>query len=498
MPIKFKKKCSASVVSLAVALLFAQVIEVQAASYTVNGITASSNDAGFSQPSANTLYFPTGAGVTTFTFADGRGFTITNDEQFFGNGSSRNIAGLPSGGGINAIAGLGDLSIITVRDARNNTQLFSGRYDTLTNPNFWPRPALNFTYAGGTLTVNAIGEVMQINADGTVSYSGSAGTPVLIGNFLLFSAGPSAVDTQAALQQTARKLRSAFNVSAMASNFANMNTYECNLFDSHGVCVSVGGRYTAVNSPNAETTNGVLVLGYKATPNIRIGAFVDESVSNNMPSGIQLNSRLPLMGMFGVWNQSKDGMGWQVKLANAYQSKGVDITREVFGTAEAGQGSTKLTSESYVGELSYAFNYGSSTLLRPYLAVRYTNIKQDGYTETGVTTPLTFASLSDRSTSALAGIKVNHRLVAKVNLTASLGIEQDLEHKVSGYTASGISGLTSESFSNNLNRTRPVATVGAYYELAKNQRLSAEVYYQELPFERTGSTTACVNYMIGF
>ncbi len=483
--------------ALAIGLLFGQIAQVHAVSYTINGITVSSNDSGFSQPSANTIYFPTGgADVTTFTFADGKGFTISNSEAS-GGSSSENIAGLPTGGGINAIAGFGYNSTVTVRDAINSTQLFSGNYRALTGSS-WFAPGLNFIYAGGTLTVNAIGDVQQINADGTVTYIGAAGAPILIGNYVLFSAGPSAADTQVALLQTAHKLRNVFNASAIASNFANMNTYECNLFDTNGVCVSLGGRYTSVNSPNSETTNGVLVLGYKATQNIRIGAFVDESVSNNSPTGIQVNNRLPLMGMFGVWNQNKDGMGWQVKLANAYQSKGIDITRDVTGGSEAGRGSTTLTTESYVGELSYAFNYGTSTLLRPYLAVRYTNIQQEGYTETGVSTPLNFTALNDRSTSALLGVKVNHHLAPKINLTGSLGIEQDLEHKVDNLAASGIAGLTSESFDNSINRTRPVASVGAYYEVAKGQRLSAEIYYQELAFQRTGSTTAYINYMVGF
>ena len=47
-------------------------------------------------------------------------------------------------------------------------------------------------------------------------------------------------------------------------------------------------------------------------------------------------------------------------------------------------------------------------------------------------------------------------------------------------------------------RTRPLVTTGAYYAVAKNQRLSGEVYYQQLPFQSTGSATAYFNYMIGF
>jgi hypothetical protein len=32
----------------------------------------------------------------------------------------------------------------------------------------------------------------------------------------------------------------------------------------------------------------------------------------------------------------------------------------------------------------------------------------------------------------------------------------------------------------------------------KNQRIAADLYYQQLPFQSTASTTAYVNYTIGF
>jgi hypothetical protein len=315
-----------------------------------------------------------------------------------------------------------------------------------------------------------------------------------------FAQGPSAADTQASLQQSARKLRSIFNLATVSSNFANMNTYDCNLFDTKGTCISAGGRYTTVDNPDSNTTSAVVVVGYKATPNIRIGGFLDQNVNNNTPSGINISNKNPLMGAFVVWNQNQDGLGYQVKLANAYQDKNVDTTREVIGTSEAGKGSTDLTTQSYVGELSYAFNYNDKTLLRPYLALRHTTIKQDAYTETGVATPLSYDSLEDRSTTALLGLKLNHKLTPKTTLTASLGIEQDLEHRVDDYSATsiGISGLTSENFNDNIKRTRPVASAGAYYAVSKTQRIAGDIYYQQLPFQSTGSTTAYFNYTIGF
>jgi uncharacterized protein YhjY with autotransporter beta-barrel domain len=284
-----------------------------------------------------------------------------------------------------------------------------------------------------------------------------------------------------------------------ASNFANMNTYDCNLFDKNNMCISAGGRYTNIDNPSSNHSAAVVVLGYKANSNIRIGGFLDQSINNNTPTGISLSNKNPMMGAFAIWNQNADGLGYQVKIANAYQDKDVTTTRDVIGSSEAGNGKTNLNTQSYVGELSYAFNYQDSTIVRPYFAFRYTNIKQDAYTEDStVSTPLSYAKLGDRSTTALMGVKLNRTLTPRTNLTASLGVEQDINHQVDKLNATGFADLTSENFNNNIKRTRPVASAGAYYAVAKNQRLSGEVYYQQLPFQSTGSATAYFNYMIGF
>lgn len=312
--------------------------------------------------------------------------------------------------------------------------------------------------------------------------------------------GPSAVDTQASLHSLAPKLRTYYTQQAVATNFANMNTYDCNLFDAKGVCVSVGGQQTYVDDPSSNLTSTVVVAGYKVSPTFRIGGFLNQNLNNNTVSGVQVSNANPLMGLFAVWNQNEDHLGYQVKIANAYQDKDVTTTREIIGSSEAGKGRTTLNTQSYVGEVSYAFLVNAeSTLIRPYAALRYTRIQQDGYTEEpSVSSPLTYAALTDRSTTALVGVKLNHKLTDKISLMGSLGVEQDLHHHVNDLAASGVSGLTSENFNDNIQRTRPVASVGAVYRPSKNQRIAADVYYQQLPFQSTGAATAYVNYTIGF
>jgi hypothetical protein len=311
---------------------------------------------------------------------------------------------------------------------------------------------------------------------------------------LVFSS--SAADTQSSLARLASNLRGSFNSASLISNFSN--TYDCNLFDVKGMCISAGGRYSTVDNPSSNSSAAIVTLGYKVSPNIRIGGFLDQSVNTHSPTGIDISNKHPMMGAFAYWNQNADGLGYQVKIANAYQDKDLSTIRDVIGTSEAGRGNTSLNTRSYVSELSYAFMYKENTLVRPYFALRHTSIEQDAYTETGVTTPLTYSALNDRTTSALMGVKFKHALTPKANLIGSLGVEQDLNNKTDRLTASGVSGLTSENFSGNLHHTRPVASLGATYDIAKTQRLSGEVLVQQLPFQSTAGATAYVNYMIGF
>ena len=300
------------------------------------------------------------------------------------------------------------------------------------------------------------------------------------------------------MQYQARQLRSAFNTQTVAANFA-LN-YDCNVFDVKGMCISAGGRYTTIDNPGINNSAAVVTLGYKVNPNIRIGGYLDQNINISKPTGIDISNNTPLMGTYAVWNKEQSGLGYQVRVANTYQDKDVTSTRAVFDTSEAGSGKSSLTSQSYLAELSYAFQYEDKTLVRPYAGLRYTHLKQDGYTEGSVDNPLTVAALRDKGTTALLGVKINRSLTDKATLTAQLGLEQDVHHKVGNYSAtnSNIGDLDSVAFNSNIKRTRPVASIGAFYDVSKTQRASATINYQQLPFQSTGSATAYFNYMIGF
>ena len=321
-------------------------------------------------------------------------------------------------------------------------------------------------------------------------------------DLLILRAGLDPLDTEASMQYQARQLRSAFNTQTVAANFA-LN-YDCNIFDVKGMCISAGGRYTTIDNPGINNSAAVVNLGYKVNPNIRIGAYLDQNINISKPTGIDISNNTPLMGAYAVWNKEQSGLGYQLRVANTYQEKDITSTRTVFNTSEAGSGKSSLKSQSYLAELSYAFQYEDKTLVRPYAGLRYTHLKQDGYIEATVTgsveDPLTVAALKDRSATALLGVKVNRTLTDKATLTGQLGLEQDLYHKVGNYSATDLNGsdLTAVAFNSNIKRTRPVASVGAFYDVTKTQRASATLNYTQLPFQSTSSVTGYFNYTIGF
>ncbi|MDC1011456.1 autotransporter domain-containing protein [Methylophilaceae bacterium] len=318
-----------------------------------------------------------------------------------------------------------------------------------------------------------------------------------------YYSGPSTASTLTSIQSAGYGVASQFSSYAMSTNYANLNTYDCGLFDQDGGCFSVGGRYSDVNgNNNSDSSSNALVAvgGFKINDHFRVAGFVDQQVNSNTPDGIKVDNKGPMLGMSLVWNQHADHLGYQVKVANAYQSKAITITRSATGDAEAGRGDTEVQVQSYVAEVSYQFSDGTKTSYRPYFALRRAIIKQNAYTETGVESPLTFNTLEDKSTTVIMGMKSKYKLNDKVTLNGALGVEHDISNNVDKMqaTSSTITGLTPVDLNTSVNKTRPVATLGATYYISPNQSFSAQTQYQELSYTSTSAKTAYFNYSVGF
>ena len=319
-------------------------------------------------------------------------------------------------------------------------------------------------------------------------------------DILSFISVLSSEDTLASMQRSAYALRSAYNMQSALIN-TGLN-YDCTVFDRNGICLSAGGRYTSADSPSMNTSGALLIGTYRLSENFRIGAYLDQNLSTNNTSGVHLSNSSPMGGVFGIWNQHPDRTGFEVRLATGYSDKDITITRGVIGTSEAGSGNSSLTSAAASATVSYGNHLGDSRwIASPYAGIRYTNIKRDGYTEslsTGVTAPLTYAGLSQKTTTALVGVRLDGQVGDKTYLMGSVGLEQDMDHSVDKYAATGVDGITPFAFNSDIKRTRPIVSVGAAYAVAPAQAISVQVQYRQEAFQPTGSATGLVTYQIGF
>lgn len=323
-------------------------------------------------------------------------------------------------------------------------------------------------------------------------------TNIFLESYVLIS-GPSTSDTQLSLQNTAQHLQGVYALQTSAINTGL--TYDCTLFDKNNICVSVGGRYNRVNTGDVNATNGLIIGAYRPLDNVRVGAWLDQNLVVNSNNGIKLNNGAPMFGVFGVWNQDKSGNGLEVKVAAGYGDRDMTITRSAVGTSEAGSGSTKHSTHGLAAVLSYNVPVDPMWTASPYAGVRYTKSKANGYSEaaiSAVTAPLTYDALTQESYTALAGLKMTGRILSNAGVFASAGIEQDFSNKTGTYSATGVTGLTPVTFNPNVNKTRPVVSLGAWYDIDKSQRLGLSGIYRTEAFQSTNTLSALATYTVGF
>ena len=312
---------------------------------------------------------------------------------------------------------------------------------------------------------------------------------------------PNVGDTQQSLVNTAAALQNTYTL--QNSVLANSFYYDCNLFDVNNICVSAGGRNTAIQAANGlNNTSALLIASYRLDKNnSRIGAYADQNLSvNNGGSTVNLGNNTPLIGLFAAWNQRPDGTGAEVKAGIAYGQKNTTITRQVVGTSEPGSGSSQLNSQGAQLTAKYGFGVMENVIVSPYIGMRYTQSNMGGYSEAAspsVTSPLTYSALNTNATTALAGIGASYRFIPRATVFGSAGVESDTNTANGTYAATGLSGLTPVNFNPNPVKTRPTATIGATYDVEKNQRIGITGIYRQEPFQAVSSTTVIATYTIG-
>ena len=392
---------------------------------------------------------------------------------------------------VNSTAQYGQLAVTNP----SGTMSFNGIYHTSSLTG-------NHTY------VDVITNVGTSNLTGTLSGLFNNRYPWLLsetsyGNWDLITSapsGPGAIETQSSLRQVANALKSPFVTKNIALN--NALNYDCNLFDQRGMCVSLGGAYSQAAGSNTQASSGVVVLGYQFNNQFRVGGYLDQQIHNkNSTAMVSMSDSSPLMGAFAVWNKNANLQGAQVKWSSGYSRHDLSLARPIVDEAsEPGSGNTQIKAwgTSLIG--SYMVPINDRLSASPYAGIRYSRIKANGYSETfnnDVQTPLTFADLTQKSTAALIGAKLYTQINDRLNILASVGLEHDMSYKGGRYLGTGDVETSAIDFNPNSNQTRMNASIGAYFDVAKKQRIGANIFWTEQPFTDKNSTSLFVNYTLG-
>jgi hypothetical protein len=334
----------------------------------------------------------------------------------------------------------------------------------------------------GSFVTTADGLMLAWGGNGSI---GVGGTTWTLTNLVVTSGAVSSSSVD--LVPNAYALRSVYNIQSAAIN-AGLS-YDCAVFDKEGLCLSTGGRYSTTNSPEASTTSGLLIGSYKYDKNVRLGAWIDQNLSTQNADGIKLSNNEPLFGVFGVWAERNDGLGYEVKVSAGYGDKDVTVTR-----TSTNEGSSKINSRGLQSVSSFGVAIDKDWIAAPYLGLKYVSLKRGSYAEGG-SSALTYDALRQESTSVVAGVKFTGKIDPKTFAVLSAGVEQDLSNNVGQYSA-GSSNTT--AFNSNVQKTRPVVTAGVYYDIDKTQRFGLNATHRQEAFQSTVTTSALATYTVGF
>ena len=350
------------------------------------------------------------------------------------------------------------------------------------------------------ISSNGIAGSFAVFASNIANYTNMAYTLSYDSNDVYLMLTPNASNTQQSLEISAEALQNTFIIQNAV--LTNSFSYDCGEFGANNICVSAGGRNTAASSASGFSNAGALLIGaYRPLRNFRIGAYIDQNMSSNNNGGtVTLGTNTPLLGLFGVWSQSDDGTGAEVKVSAGYGQKNAIITRQVIGSSEPGSGSSQLISQGAQATVKYGLNLSQEFLVAPYIGTRYTQNSMAAYAESStsaVAMPLNYEAIKTSATTVLIGTGGVYRFIPQAGIYGSAGVEWDVRTANGAYVAHGIDGLAPINLNSNPVALRPTATLGAYYEPQKNQRISVSGIYRQEPFQSLSTTSVMLNYAVG-
>ena len=285
----------------------------------------------------------------------------------------------------------------------------------------------------------------------------------------------------------------------------SLTEYDCAKFTVHNVCFSVISKYNAVREFDS-TFSGVVVAAWRPIPEIRIGAWAEQTANHPSISGVSYRSAEPSVGAFSVFEENTDNTGFRLRTAFYRATNSLRLSRDTIGTSEPGYGMTTMNTIGYGGEVSYGMEIDPAWKVAPYVGFWKVSSERSGYTESGVSYPITYSRNEININNATAGLRFLGRIEDNINLIIGAGIEKNLDTKQMGMAGSS-NVLLLENFTMSMpslsENIRGVGSVGVSYDIDKDQTVMSQVVVKQLPEIQSYATgrfgvTALVKYQVAF
>lgn len=284
----------------------------------------------------------------------------------------------------------------------------------------------------------------------------------------------------------------------------NSLSHDCRRFGSHGLCVSIGGRYSDISGGDADETAGFVTAAIRPFAHARIGGFIDQRFDGSETANLDYDESSPMFGGFAGYG-ADDGSGFQMKVSGAYRSGDLSISRVQFEKTEAGQGEAELDSWAIGGEIGYGVPIRDGWAATPFAGFRYFEATRGAYSEAfidGTTDfPIEYDEFGIDQSTGFFGVKLQGALGFGITLHATAALERDIELSVDALSGtSSINTLDPFQFAiaSEADRTRLYGAAGLGFELGPQHVLTVGVSARELPYGDDVDVTTTASFTAGF
>ncbi|WP_180917993.1 autotransporter domain-containing protein [Ochrobactrum teleogrylli] len=208
-----------------------------------------------------------------------------------------------------------------------------------------------------------------------------------------------------------------------------------NDFSGAGLGMARGGEswygiYSDVGrAGDSKDVLGWMTLGHAFTDNFSAGATIAHTFWQDMPDNFDRTNNNLGGGIYAQWKDRTESGTWYMRGSAAINRYDVERTRQVLGYTEPGSGDSTVNGWGVQLEAGQSFDLGNKASFGYYGGLNYTDLKMDGYTESGAHFPFTYSDVKSQRTTAYLGLNYGMALTDKVNWSVNAEIEQDLSHK---------------------------------------------------------------------